>query len=151
ISADGSYLSPGDYSVGTTGGADAPKFSAQITIPAMPVLTSPAPDAPKPTLVTRSNGLTVTWTGGQANQIVQLEGFNTTDITYTVGADFLCSVPASAGTFTIPPDVLMPMPAGSLGGLLFRPLVTPVGVTGTGLNVAFVDAAYQWFAPLNFN
>lgn len=150
ISANGSYLSAGNYTVSAPGGVDVPKFSAQITIPAMPTMTSPAPDAPNPVTVTRSNGLTVTWTGGQANEIVQLEGFNVTDNTYTVGADFLCSVPATAGTFTVPPSVLLAMPTGSSGGLTFRPFVTPVPITGTGLSVAFINAWYTSFTPLTF-
>jgi uncharacterized protein (TIGR03437 family) len=150
ISANGSYLSAGNYTVSAPGGADVPKFSAQFTIPTMPTMTSPTPDAPNPTTVTRSNGLTVTWTGGQANEIIQLEGFNATDNTYNVGADFLCSVPAAAGTFTIPPSVLLAMPAGSFGGLELRSFVTPVSLTGTGLTVAFINAWYGSFAPLNF-
>jgi uncharacterized protein (TIGR03437 family) len=150
ISANGTYLSAGTYTVSAPGGADVPKFSAQITIPTMPVMTSPIPDAPNPTTITRSNGLTVTWTGGQANEIVQLEGFSATDNTYSTGTDFLCSVPATAGTFTIPPSVLLAMPPGSFGGLAFRPFAAPVQITGTGLNVAFINAWYASFAPLTF-
>jgi hypothetical protein len=150
ISANGSYLSAGSYTVSAPGGADVPKFSAQLTIPTMPTMTSPAPDAANPTAVTRSNGLTVTWTGAQANEIVQLEGFNATDNTNNVGADFVCSAPATAGTFTIPPSVLMAVPPGSFGGLTFRSMVTPVAISGTGLTVAFMNAWYTSFAPLNF-
>jgi uncharacterized protein (TIGR03437 family) len=150
ISANGTYLSPGSYTVSAPGGADVPKFSAQITIPTTPTMTSPTPDAPNPTTVTRSNGLTVTWTGGQTNEIIQLEGFNATDNTYNVGADLLCTAPATAGTFTIPPSVLLAMPAGNFGGLIFRSFVAPVSLTGTGLSVAFMNAWYASFAPLSF-
>jgi uncharacterized protein (TIGR03437 family) len=150
ISANGSFLSAGTYTVSAPGGADVPKFSAQVTLPTMPAMTSPTPDAPNPTTVTRSNGLTVTWTGGQANEIIQLEGFSATDNTYNVGADFLCSVPAAAGTFTIPPSVLLAMPAGNFGGLIFRSFVTPVSLTGTELSVAFINAWYASLAPMDF-
>ena len=150
VSANGTYLSPGTYTVSAPGGADVPKFSAQITIPTMATMTSPTPDAQSPTTVTRSNGLTVTWTGAQPNQIIQLEGFNATDNTYNTGADFLCSAPAAAGTFTIPPSVLMAMPAGSFGGLTFRSFAAPVVINGTGLSAPFMKAWYEVFAPLNF-
>jgi uncharacterized protein (TIGR03437 family) len=150
VSANGSYLAAGTYTVSAPGGADVPKFSAQITIPTMPVMTSPAPDAANPIAVTRSNGMTVTWTGGQANQMIQLEGFNATDNTFNTGADFLCSVPASAGTFTVPPSVLMALPAGSFGGLTFRAFAIPATITGTGLTVAFANATYESFATVNF-
>jgi uncharacterized protein (TIGR03437 family) len=150
LSADGTYLAAGNYTISAPGGADVPKFSAQLTIPAMPTLTSPTPDAAVSTAVTRSNGLTVTWTGGQANEIVQIEGFNATDNTYTAGADFVCSVPAAAGTFTIPPSVLLALPAGNFGGLVFRPMLTPVNLQGLGFTAAFAAAWYTSFAPLNF-
>jgi uncharacterized protein (TIGR03437 family) len=150
ISANGTYFAAGTYTVSAPGGADGSKFSAQITIPTMAAMTGPTPDAQNPTTVTRSNGLTVTWTGGQANQTIQLEGFNATDNTYNTGADFMCSVPGSAGTFTIPPTVLSALPPGSFGGLTFRPFATSVNVPGTGLDVAFLKAWYTSFSPLNF-
>jgi uncharacterized protein (TIGR03437 family) len=150
LSPNGSYLVPGTYTISAPGGADIPKFSAQVTIPTMPVMTSPVPDAAIPFTVTRSNGMTVTWTGGQANQMIQIEGFNATDNTFNIGADFLCSVPAAAGTFTVPPSVLMALPAGGFGGLNFRTLATPAAISSTGLTVAFVNATYETFANLTF-
>jgi uncharacterized protein (TIGR03437 family) len=150
LSANGTYLASGTYTVSAPGGADVPKFSTQITIPTMPTLTSPTPDASTPTAVTRSNGLTVTWTGGQPNQIIQIEGFNSTDNTGAVGADFLCVVSATPGSFTIPSNILSAMPPGSFGGLSLRAFATPAQITGTGLNVAFVNASYDSFAPLNY-
>ena len=59
------YLAPGTFTVTGPGGADLPAFSAAYNFPAMPAMTSPQPDAPNPIAVTRANGLTVTWTGGQ--------------------------------------------------------------------------------------
>jgi uncharacterized protein (TIGR03437 family) len=150
VSANGSYLAAGNYTISAPGGADVPKFSSQLTIPTMPTMTSPTANAAAPAVVTRSSGLTVTWTGGQANEIIQLEGFNATDDTYNTGADFLCSVPATAGTFTIPSSVLIAVPAGNLGGLIFRSMLAPVNLEGTGLNAAFVKAWYASVVPLNF-
>jgi len=113
-------------------------------------MTSPPPDAANPFSVTGSNGLTVTWSGGQANGFIQLEG-SATDYTYTNGADFVCSVPAGAGTFTIPPSVLFALPARNSGQLAFRPFVNPVSTPGSGLSVARLLAWYAYFTPLAFN
>ncbi len=150
LSANGSYLSAGNYTVSVPGGADVPKFSVPLTIPTMPKMTFPAPDATSPTVVTRADGLTVTWTGGQANEFIQIEGTSATDNTYSAGADFVCSVAAAAGTFTIPPSVLLAMPAGNFGLLEFRSSVMPVSISGTGLTVAFLDALYASDTPLNY-
>ena len=150
ISANGSYLSAGNYTVSAPGGADVGKFSVPVTIPTMPTMTYPTPDAASPTAVTRADGLTVTWTGGQANELIQIEGFNATDNTYTAGADFQCLVAGAAGTFTVPPSVLLAMPAGNFGGLTFTSNVMPVSISGTGLTVAFLDVSFTSFAPLNY-
>jgi uncharacterized protein (TIGR03437 family) len=150
ISTNGSYLVAGSYIVSVPGGADVAKFSVPVTIPAMPTMTFPAPDAKSPTAVTRADGLTVTWTGGQANELIQIEGFSATDNTYSAGADFLCSVTATAGTFTIPPSVLLAMPGGNFGGLWFRSYVMPVSISGTGLTVANLNVGYGSFAPVNY-
>ncbi len=150
LSANGSYLSAGTYMVSVPGGGDVAKFSVPVTIPAMPTMTYPTPDAKSPTAATRADGLTVTWTGGQANELIQIEGFNATDNTYSAGADFLCTAPATAGTFTIPPSVLLAMPPGSFGGLVLRSYVTPVSISGTGLSIAYLNADYASFAPLNY-
>jgi len=65
------------------------------------------------TPVTRANGLTITWTGGDfVNGYVDIQGFaaNSTG-TYLVGYD--CSAPIQAGSFTIPPSILLRMPTGA--------------------------------------
>jgi uncharacterized protein (TIGR03437 family) len=150
LSANGTFLAAGNYTVSAPGGADVSKFSTQVTLPTMPVMTSPTPDAKTPSPVTRSNGLTVSWTGGQPGQVIQLEGFSATDKNFTTGADFLCSVPAAAGTFTIPSNILLAMPTGNFGGLNFRPYAATAPVTGTGVMLAFIKVSYETFAPLNF-
>ena len=140
VSSTGAYLVPGTYTISAPGGKDIPAFTASITIPTMPTMTSPTPDAAAPITVTRSNGLTVTWTGGQPNGYVQLEIYNATDNTFTTGADIQCSAPAAAGTFTIPANVLMALPAGGFGGLTFRPYANPTAISVTGLDLALINA-----------
>jgi uncharacterized protein (TIGR03437 family) len=150
LSGTGSYLSAGTYSVAAPGGKDIPSFSGTITIPTMPTMTSPTPDSSTPISVTRSNGLTVNWSGEQANGYIQLEIFNATNNTYNTGADILCSAPAEAGTFTIPGNVLLALPTGSFGGITFRPYANPATIPGTGLDLAFVNAWYTSYTPMSF-
>jgi hypothetical protein len=114
-------------------------FSATVTNPASPTLISPVNNS----TVTRSNGMTVTWAGGSGN--VQMMVAGGTDNTYATGATAICTAPASPGTFTIPPYVLLALPApanfvgapgaGSPGGFVFSSVPAEVPFTATGLSV----------------
>jgi len=39
---------------------------------------------------------------------------------------------AMAGTFTVPPSVMLALPAGSYGTLYFKPAIGPIGFTASG-------------------
>ena len=131
LSSTGSFLAPGSYSVTGAGGADVGAFSTSTIFPASPNLTSPANNAS----VTRSNGLTVTWTGGPANGNVQIAVLSATDQSFTEGSVASCVAPASAGTFNIPPYVLLALPAGPYAGFLFGAGDTKTPFTASGLGV----------------
>jgi len=74
-------------------------------------------------------GQTISWTGGSTSQYITLAG--------TVGnSSFVCSAPAEAGIFTIPPAVLLPL-AGS-GTLTVRVATYPQAVTIPGLDAAYI-------------
>jgi hypothetical protein len=60
--------------------------------------------------------VTLTWTGGASNAMVQIQGGNSTNSSGAVSAGFNCFVAASAGTFTIPPSVLLTLPPGAFSG-----------------------------------
>jgi hypothetical protein len=132
ISAAGKFLVPGSYTVTGTGGADVGSFSATFTIPALPTLVSPVNNA----TVTRSGGMTATWTGGSGNVLIEV--YSATDNTFTNGAAAVCTVPASAGTFTIPPSVLLTLPAGNSAGFIFS-TATEAPFTATGLNAGIIS------------
>ncbi len=132
IGAAGKFLVPGSYTVTGTGGADVGSFSATFTIPALPTLVSPANNAS----VTRSGGMTATWTGGSGNVLIEV--YSATDNTFTNGAAAVCTVPASAGTFTVPPSVLLALPAGNFAGFVFS-TATEALFTATGLNVGIIS------------
>jgi hypothetical protein len=133
--------------VSVPGGADVGAFSTSITIPPYPIMTSPAPDGPGNT-VTRADGLKVTWTGG-ANTIIEIDGTSATDNSFSIGASFQCLADGNAGSFTIPPSVLMAMPAGQFANMDFRPAPLPVVFNAKGLVVSFLSAQGDSFALLN--
>jgi uncharacterized protein (TIGR03437 family) len=130
----GSFLVPGVYTVTGTGGANVGQFSANLTIPAPPMLVSPVNNA----TATRSSGMTATWTGGgSGNVVIDIE--SCTDSTCANGATAACSAPASAGTFTIPPYVLLAFPAGSNGGFVLS-TEAQASFTATGLDLGYVTS-----------
>ena len=89
---------------------------------------SPGKEPPTGVVITRA-GTTVDWAGGSTSQYLTLSG--------TVGsASFVCSAPAVAGTFTIPPAVLEPL-SGS-GTLTVRVTTYPQPVTIPGLDAAYI-------------
>jgi hypothetical protein len=135
--------------VSAPGGPDSPAFSATITIPQMPVLSSPPPNAATGPLVTRSAGLPVTWTGGAANQYIFITGVSATDSNYQAGMSFKCLVPSAPGTFTVPPAITGLMLATNFAGLTFRPIVA-VPLAGSGLQISSMLVQYETYTPLRF-
>jgi hypothetical protein len=111
---------------------------AKVTIPPTPVLTTPPP-----TSITRANDLTVTWTGGSANAIVEIQLQGATDSSGLTGAQIVCQVPSSVGTFTVPAYVLSALPAGPYGAFIFAPYLAEVPITATGL----IDGKIETYLP----
>jgi len=56
-----------------------------------------------------------------------------TDNTGLTGAQVICQVPSSAGTFTVPAYALSALPAGNFGAINFFPFTSEVPITATGL------------------
>ncbi len=130
------YLSQGQYMVNNgSGGADVGPFNATLNVPAPLVWTNAA----SITTVNRANGQTVTWTGGDNTSSVQILGFSTTGAsTALVGAEFVCTAPASAGTFTIPAAVLLALPTSAVSS------TTPTGFLGLLLDTFTSFTARVW-------
>ena len=128
----GSLLVPGSFTLIGTGGADVGPFSANFTIPATSSLTSPVNNA----TVTRSSGMTVSWTGGAGNVSIQVQ--SCTDSSCTNGAAAFCTAPASAGSFTIPPYVLEALPAGNNAGVVLTSYAES-SFTANGVDVGIID------------
>jgi len=60
--------------------------------------------------VNRTQGLTVTWTGGTPGSYVFISGSSTSG---TASGSFSCYAPQSAGTFTVPSYILIGLPSGT--------------------------------------
>ena len=103
-----------------TGGPDVGAFATpQIQIPA-PVTWS---NTSSLSTVTRADGLTVNWTGGEAGAFVEITGISLTSLNSTsnyLAGYFTCRAPVTPGTFTVPPSVLLSLPPStsiSVGGV----------------------------------
>ena len=106
------YLTPGNYMVNN--GAGGPPggvgpFQASLNIPAEFVWTNQ-----DITMVDRSQGVEVTWTGADPSLIVNIGGSSTAPRSATqpedAGYNFSCNAPGAAGRFTVPPEVLLFLP-----------------------------------------
>jgi uncharacterized protein (TIGR03437 family) len=134
----GNYLDAGQYTITGPGGADVGQFTARLTLPPELVWTNQA----SITTVNRANGVTLTWTGGDPAGFVTISGSSfviLSDNTTVVGATFTCTARTSDGSFTVPPVVLLALPASgsiSAGGVT---IVTPgsLGLTGLSASTPF--------------
>jgi len=128
----GAFLAPGNYAVTGAGGADVGPVSANITMPEFPTLTSPVNNG----AATRSNGMTVKWTGGSGS--LEIEVNSCTDSSCNNGAAAVCHLPANLGTFTIPSYVMEALPAGNSAGIVLSPY-SFAGFTATGIEVGSIE------------
>lgn len=123
------YLDPGDYTLTGFGGSDVGAFQVRMSMPPPIVWTNAA----SITNVTRSQGVTVTWTGGDPTGFVYITGYS--------GAMFTCTAPASAGAFTVPPLVTNALPASASGALTLIGVSAPVPFTAEGIDIGLATAS----------
>ena len=134
-----------------SGGPDVGAFTTPSIEFAAPVTWS---NTSSISTVTRSNGLTVNWTGGDPSTHVAITGISLADVNgssseYLAGY-FSCRAPTSAGTFTVPPAVLLSLPASSTisedgvtistGILLLSNFANAVSFTAPKLDVGLLEA-----------
>jgi len=130
------FLVPGAYTSTGTGGADVGPFTANLTIPPGTTWANQA----SVSVVTRSAGQLVTWTGGDPNGFTYIAG-GSVNAANTASATFVCFERTSAGQFTIPASVLLALPASgtqvgfSLGTLIVGTVTTPTFFTASGLDI----------------
>jgi hypothetical protein len=109
--SNATYLTAGQYTITGSGGNDVGMFGVNLTVPASLDWTNQTQIAS----VSRSEGVTVKWdpATGDPSGYVLIAGTSTagTSSSTAVGAAFTCSAPTTAGTFTVPPNVLLALPA----------------------------------------
>jgi uncharacterized protein (TIGR03437 family) len=99
----------GTYTLTGAGGKDVGKFTASAAIGSPLTITGGLPST-----VTRSAGLTLNWTGGNATDVVQISGSSGLPLTGSV-TGFNCTATAGQKTFTVPASILNQLPASSAG------------------------------------
>ncbi|MBZ5607986.1 MAG: hypothetical protein LAP38_07010 [Acidobacteriia bacterium] len=139
ISATGAFLVPGTYTIKGNGGADIGPFTATTTFPQVPKLTSPTDNAS----VTRSNGMTVTWNGGEPNGSVRIVVSSAFDNSFTAGRQAFCKAPAKAGTFAVPPYIMTALPVGNFGGIVLQPAPAAVPFTASGVPLGLLETRHD--------
>ena len=142
ISASGTFLVAGNYTVTGSGGADVGPFTANLTIPASPKLISPA--SSNNLTITRSNGLPVTWNPNGSTGHAEIQIVSATDNTFNTGSTAVCTVPASAGNFTVPPYVMLALPPNNFNFFELSPgtvsATAEAPFMAKGLDIGFIEA-----------
>jgi hypothetical protein len=138
-------LVAGTYKLSGVGGADVGSFNASVNLGSPLNIAGGLPSA-----VTRGNGLTLHWTGGNSSDIVTIVGIAGQNVgtgaNATVDAtEFFCTTTAGAGTFTVPKEILNQLPAVTASAIS--------GGTGTGFLEVFssvnpTSGNGQFTAPL---
>ncbi len=137
------YLSRGTYTITGAGGRDVGKFSASLTIGSIPAWTNQSSFITKGIFtVTRANGATLTWPSTSSLAYIEIDGTSYTDGNFSNAALFSCIADASAGTFTVPPPVLAALPASPYFELEFKPVLSPVAYSASGLSLGSVSITY---------
>lgn len=94
-------LNPGDFTLAGPGGADVGSFVAQFTLPVPLTWTNRS----ETLNITRSQGFTVTWSGGASDQPIIIFGGGV-DTPTNSSAVFACVASPGASSFAVPAAVL---------------------------------------------
>jgi hypothetical protein len=110
---DDPFGSPGEYAISSPGGAQVGSFSALLKTAPILAWTN----ATQITTVHESAGQLVTWTGSDLTGTVQIIGASGPGSQGPfASASFVCTAPAAAQRFLIPPAVLLVLPPSIMGG-----------------------------------
>jgi len=142
LSAAGTFLVPGSFTATGNGGADVAPINATLAVPASPTLLTPQPS--NNLTVTRANGMTFTWNPNGSNGHVEIQVASATDNTFNLGGLVVCIAPASAGTFTIPPYVMLALTPSKFTNIEFGPgtvfAAATAPFTAKGLDIGLIQA-----------
>ena len=139
--------SGGTYTFAGSGGTDVGAFSNASVAFFNPLTWT---NATSIGTINRSSGVTVNWTGGAQGTYAEISGSSAVLLADIFSASFICTAPVSAGTFTVPPAVLLQLPAGS-GSLSVSNYTYPKTLNIPNLDFSYImayagtdtDATYQ--------
>jgi uncharacterized protein (TIGR03437 family) len=129
----------GAYTFNGSGGADVGSFTATLTF-SNSLLTWTNQDAA--TTIDRSQGLHVTWTGGNPGSYVVISG-TSTDLTTHVTEGYTCLAVADDKEFSVPSYILSAIPAGKGGTLIQNNVYSKLNPTGIDIGVAMGDITFN--------
>lgn len=146
------YLDPGTYTVdngsGGSGANAVGAFRATLKVTSFLKWENQA----SITTVNRTQPLPVTWSGGDPDGNVIIIGSSAT-ASPVVGAGFICIEKTSAGQFTVPPSVLLAMPATgteAIGVLAVSGTSGLTTFTATGLDAGSVSASATTISTVTY-
>jgi hypothetical protein len=133
--------SGGTFTFQGSGGADVVSFTSTVTF-SNPILN---PNLTAAATIDRTQGLLVTWTGGNPGTTVIIGGTSTGS---EVTAGYSCRVDVAAGQFTVPSYILLGLPAGS-GGVSIQNAVFST-LSARGLDAGSAGGTIYFNAPGTF-
>jgi uncharacterized protein (TIGR03437 family) len=137
LGANGIPATGGTFTFTGSGGKDVGPFTATATfVPPLLAWTNQS----SLTSVNRSQGVTFRWTGGNPGSFVYLSGAST-DSNRVTGR-FLCVARVEDGQFTVPPYVLLSIPAGTGALDMQNIMFFPMSASGLDTASAGIDIQY---------
>jgi uncharacterized protein (TIGR03437 family) len=141
------FLDPGSYKLMGFGGMDVGAFSTSFSIPQPLTWTN----RDLLTSIDRTQPLTISWTGGDSGQVVNVMGFGE-DLPTNSGTVFACIAQAGANSVTVPPAILANLPPTRGNPLQSKDviyLVTMPGSSVGNLNAKGLDQGLALFYLVN--
>lgn len=129
----------GTFTFKGSGGADVGSFTSTITF-SNPLLTWT--NQSEAATIDRTQGLQVTWTGGNPGTYVIITGTSSSTQPVVIGG-FTCLASVDAGQFTVPSYILSALPAGKGGTLLQNNVYSSLSPTGIDIGVAAGNVSFS--------
>ena len=135
--------SGGSFTFTSTGGADVGSFTSVLTF-TNPLLSWTNPNVAAN--IDRSQGFTVTWTGGNPGSYVVVTGTSTSAKTATnpaVTAGFTCIGNVGDGQLNVPSYILSALPPGTGGVSMQNDIYVPLPAPGLDIGIAGGEIAIE--------
>lgn len=139
LATGGIPSSGGTFTFTGSGGADVGSFTSTVTF-SNPIFNWTNQSAAA--TVDRTQGLLLTWTGGNPGTSVVISGTSTSTASGVI-AGFGCRVAAEAGQFTVPSYILQGLPAGNGGVDLQNDVFSTFSATGLDTTSAGGTISYN--------